>query len=325
MRLFAVLCCLVLPNLWACEDAVLSHRDAALDGDLADGGIASDVGPLDAGADAGPRDGGADAGTDVGTDSGTDVGVDAGPATPCPRARVTTPGETLNVRPAPNTSMAPTASLPDGYIVDVVDMVRGEEIGGVDLWFQIGSPAGDGFVFSTFVTCTEEMRPMDDGAYYAPFACGTSHRVSQAPGGGTSHTGRSMWAFDFAMGLNTPVHAMRAGTVTFTHGSTGPGDPCYSGGGPECNPATNFVIIQHADRSTAAYLHLNGVEVTVGTMVPRGARLGVSGSTGYSTGPHLHAEVRGNCPTSYCTTVAFTMVDVGSPAAGTTVTSGNCP
>ena len=135
-----------------------------------------------------------------------------------------------------------------------------------------------------------------------------------------------MWAFDFGMGVNTPIHAMRAGTVTRIHDSTGPGDPCYGGGGSSCGPEANFVVIQHADGSTASYKHLNGVEVAVGARVERGARIGISGSTGYSTGPHLHAEVRGNCPTeNYCMTVAFTMADIGSPAAGTTVTSGNCP
>src|SRR5690349_354772 len=80
-----------------------------------------------------------------------DVGSmpDAGPPPPaCPRIRVVTPGEVLNVRPTPSTAMAVIGTLPDGAIVEVVDTVHGESIGGVDLWFQIASPSVSGFVFS---------------------------------------------------------------------------------------------------------------------------------------------------------------------------------
>lgn len=270
-----------------------------------------------------------DAQSDLDAGAGTDaaVAVDAGPPPPpCPRARVNTPGEVLNVRPDASTSNAPVGTLPHGYLVEVVAMVRGQNIGGVDLWFQVASPIARGFVLSSFANCTDDEIPEDDGLYYMPFACGASYRVTQSPGGSTSHTGRSAHAFDFGVPLNTPIDASRSGRVTGVRTATGPGDACYGGGGPSCAAATNWVILQHPDGNTSAYYHLNSSTMTVGTEVRRGDVIGASGSTGYSTGPHLHLEVRGNCPTEiFCQTIPFSMADIGVPAAPVTVTSGNCP
>ena len=229
-----------------------SHLDAG----------AADVGSTDAGVDTGPMDGSVDASVPM---------LDAGPPPPsCPRARVIAPGDVLNVRPDPSTDRAPLGALPDGYLVEVVDMVRGESIGGEDLWFEITSPIASGFVFAAFTMCTEDEIPADDGNYYVPFACGASVRVTQGPGGSTSHTGRSAY--------------------------------------------------------TTTYLHINSSSMSVGTEVLRGDVIAASGSTGYSTGPHLHLALRGNCPTDpYCQSIPLTMADVGMPAAPVTVTSGNCP
>lgn len=291
--------------------AVDGQSDATLNSDSSPGSDAgSDGGPV--GADAGTRD--------------TGVEVDAGPPPPsCPRARVNTPGEVLNVRPDPSTGSPPVGTLPHAYLVEVVAMVRGQAIDGADLWFEIASPIASGFVFATFAECTDDEIPADDGNYYMPFACGASHRVTQSPGGATSHTGRSAHAFDFGVPLNTPIHAARAGRVTAVRTATRPGNPCYNGGGVSCAPETNWVILQHPDGNTSAYYHLNDSAMTVGTEVRRGEVIGASGSTGYSTGPHLHLEVRGDCPTViFCQTIPFTMADIGSPAAPTTATSGNC-
>ena len=244
---------------------------------------------------------------------------------PCPRIRVNAPGEVLNIRPSPSTAMPVIGTLPHGALADVVSMVRGESIGGVDLWYEIRSSAGNGFVFSSFAVCTSDEPPADTG-YYVPFACGARMRVTQSPGGGTSHTGRAMYAYDFGAALETPIHAMRGGTVTYVFTDTGPGDPCYDGGGSSCGPLANLVIVQHADGTTAAYKHINSSTVSVGQAVRQGDVLARSGSTGYSTGPHLHAEVRAGCPTTvYCDTIPFSFSDVGSPSADTTVTSGTCP
>ncbi|MEM8507780.1 MAG: peptidoglycan DD-metalloendopeptidase family protein [Bacteroidota bacterium] len=53
----------------------------------------------------------------------------------------------------------------------------------------------------------------------------------------------------------------------------------------------NYVIIQHEDGYSSKYLHLNGRNVNAGDPVVLGATIGYVGSTGKSTGPHLHFEI----------------------------------
>ena len=87
------------------------------------------------------------------------------------------------------------------------------------------------------------------------------------------HTG-----VDFAAGYGTPVVAARSGRVV----SAG-----YDAGG-----FGNLVVISHGGGVTSWYAHLNRIRVGSGAYVGQGARIGDVGATGFSTGPHLHFEVR---------------------------------
>jgi murein DD-endopeptidase MepM/ murein hydrolase activator NlpD len=53
-----------------------------------------------------------------------------------------------------------------------------------------------------------------------------------------------------------------------------------------------FIEVAHGDGFTSFYAHLSRVDVTTGARVDAGEAIGAVGSTGYSTGPHLHFEVR---------------------------------
>lgn len=254
------------------------------------------------------------------------------PGAECPRVRVTVAaGSSLNVRESASTSGAIVGSVPRNAILTVVDRVVGEEVSGNSEWFQITSDDVAGFVSGAYATCTTDEAPVlaPPDAYRLPLACGTSAKISQGNGGSTSHQGKAYYAYDFAIPLNTPLVAMADGIVIYTFDETGPGDPCYNGGGSSCFPYANYVVLEHGDGTASIYKHLNAVHVTVGELVPSGATVGLSGSTGYSTGPHAHVMRQEECgAATSCQSIQVAFADVpgnGIPKTGQTVTSGNCP
>lgn len=62
----------------------------------------------------------------------------------------------------------------------------------------------------------------------------------------------------------------------------------YNGG------AGNYIIVDHGNGTRTVYKHLSSIEVRTGQSVRQGQRIGGVGSTGASTGPHLHFEVHRN-------------------------------
>lgn len=54
----------------------------------------------------------------------------------------------------------------------------------------------------------------------------------------------------------------------------------------------NLVIVEHSDGSRTWYAHLSRIDVRSGQRVDRAKLLGAVGSTGHSSGPHLHFEIR---------------------------------
>jgi murein DD-endopeptidase MepM/ murein hydrolase activator NlpD len=81
--------------------------------------------------------------------------------------------------------------------------------------------------------------------------------------------------------MGAPILASAPGTVIVAKSSG------FNGGYGE------MVIIQHDNGTQTLYAHLSSVKVSVGQQVDRGQVIGGMGSTGRSTGPHLHFEVRG--------------------------------
>ena len=104
-------------------------------------------------------------------------------------------------------------------------------------------------------------------------------RVSPGGIGSTNHRGVDIG------GVSTTSAAMatKAGKVilakTVVYGS-------YGGSG-----YGNYVVVDHGGGYTTLYAHLTSVSVSVGQMVGQGDTVGITGSTGNSTGPHLHYEV----------------------------------
>ena len=103
---------------------------------------------------------------------------------------------------------------------------------------------------------------------------GFGFRSDPFTGGGAMHAG-----LDFKGPVGTPILSAAEGRVTFAGFNGGYG---------------KTVEITHANGLLTRYAHLSGVHVTRGQMVHRGLQIGRMGSTGRSTGSHLHFEVRLN-------------------------------
>ncbi len=90
--------------------------------------------------------------------------------------------------------------------------------------------------------------------------------------------GRIHQGIDIAAPIGTPIYAAASGTVEYA----GWNDGGYG----------NMIDIRHADGTITRYAHLNAVYVRAGQTVSQAQPIAAMGSTGFSTGPHLHFEIR---------------------------------
>ena len=102
------------------------------------------------------------------------------------------------------------------------------------------------------------------------------------PAGNHYLSGNDYWSghlgIDIAAGEGAPIAAADSGVVVFAGWANG-------GYG-------NMVMIDHGNGYQTLYAHMSSVNVSCGRSVSKGATIGYAGSTGNSTGPHLHFEVR---------------------------------
>ena len=108
-------------------------------------------------------------------------------------------------------------------------------------------------------------------AYSTGVTCAYGPRVHPINGNKSFHYG-----VDLAAGMNTEIYATKSGTVT---GAT------YG----EANGY--YVTINHGDGYSSIYAHMTNYVVSVGDSVKQGQLIGYVGTTGWSTGPHLHFEI----------------------------------
>ena len=100
-------------------------------------------------------------------------------------------------------------------------------------------------------------------------------RASPGGIGSTNHKGIDIGG----VGYTTEIHAAKAGTVIVSQYSRSYG---------------NYVVVSHGSGNTTLYAHMSSRKVSVGQYVNQGDVLGITGSTGNSTGPHLHFEITEN-------------------------------
>lgn len=116
--------------------------------------------------------------------------------------------------------------------------------------------------------------PSDRPADVAMVTSSYGYRRDPFTGTGAFHSG-----LDFRGQMGTPIHAASAGRVSFTGVKAGYG---------------NTVEVDHGQGMITRYAHLSGFDVRPGQSVRAGDTIARMGSTGRSTGPHLHFEVRMN-------------------------------
>jgi len=125
-----------------------------------------------------------------------------------------------------------------------------------------------------------QLNPATSGGYIWP----TTSRYVTSPVGGraspggigsTNHKGIDIGRVYY----NSEVKAAKAGVVLTSAYSSSYG---------------NYIVISHGTGNTTLYAHLSSRKVSAGQKVSQGQVIGITGSTGNSTGPHLHFEIREN-------------------------------
>lgn len=124
-----------------------------------------------------------------------------------------------------------------------------------------------GATFASYTVSAPATVPVN-GRLTSPFG----YRTNPVSGNYGFHTG-----IDLAAPEGTPVAAAYGGSVT----DSGENDVWGK-----------YVLIKHSDGFETYYCHLNEIYADEGTVLKKGETLGLVGSTGWSTGPHLHFEVR---------------------------------
>ena len=162
------------------------------------------------------------------------------------------------------------------------DMVNGRK----GRWVLVRrTNADEGWIFSTAFekpVPAGKPVPQETAGSAKKFAVPTEGRVSSKFGWRVDPVSKKPQQFhggiDIACPTGTPVNASADGEVKISE---------FNNGG-----YGNLIVIQHEKDLATYYGHLSARNVTPGTKVKKGQRIGAVGATGYVTGPHLHFEIR---------------------------------
>jgi murein DD-endopeptidase MepM/ murein hydrolase activator NlpD len=220
---------------------------------------------------------------------------------------VVTSGTPLNARSGPSASSAWTGTVRNGANVSIVCRTAGQFISGTvtntGYWDRLSD---NSFVSDAYVRrrdfpipkCPTAMPlPAATGAWTLPVAAGliSGFRTANRP----AHDG-----VDLGAPRNTAIRAASAGTVIRVVCNVSKGS-CDVDGSSALSGCGWYVEVQHPGTIVTRYCHLvRRPPVTVGQAVARGTILGHVGTSGSSSGPHLHFEVHGGVPATKANAVS---------------------
>jgi hypothetical protein len=165
--------------------------------------------------------------------------------------------------------------------------------------------------------------PTTPNSYRLPWTHGVSMQLTQDCNDAccADHVGNDEYAWDFANGSSFVVRAARAGTITHFKLSSSTG--C---GTSTCANDANMIVVDHGDGTQAIYMHLAHASaqggLTCGAKVTQGQPLAMAGTTGWSTGIHLHfqvSQVHAGAPTCECGADGLGCADTWNPYTSTWV------
>lgn len=164
-------------------------------------------------------------------------------------------------------SLAPALSPADGTATATPSVLVEEEVRAME-----GAVAAPGEDVTAFVAPIPDI---SSGRFRMPLVTfAVTDRYGARRGAGLIHGG-----IDMALDSHSPIYAACAGTVSFTG---------YSGS------YGNFVTVDCGEGWSTLYGHMSAITSVQGQAVAQGAQIGITGSTGFSTGEHLHFEIRYN-------------------------------
>ncbi|ADR22936.1 hypothetical protein MATR_32150 [Marivirga tractuosa] len=149
---------------------------------------------------------------------------------------------------------------------------------------------GTSFDFNFLYNIGDQSLEVDtEFPYLLPFKHGKRVRVGQGNNGAGTHRGIN--AIDFNLEIGDSIYAARSGIVVEVKEDSNVG-----GNDPKFEPYGNFIKVYHDDGTIGSYVHLvqKGSFVKKGDQIQKGQLIGISGNTGWSSGPHLHFMVAQN-------------------------------
>jgi murein DD-endopeptidase MepM/ murein hydrolase activator NlpD len=213
--------------------------------------------------------------------------------------QVATGGTSLRARSGPSSDFAQTGAIAEGKYLSIVCQVVGQHVDGsirsTRVWNRLPnlSYVSDAFVkrswFKIPVCSATTVPRLPATSWTVPVTAGlvSGFRTSSRP----THDG-----VDLGAARNTPIKAVAAGIVirVVCNAST---NNCDVDGSRNISGCGWYAEIQHTGRIVTRYCHMvRRPSVRVGQSVARGQIIGYVGTSGSSSGPHLHFEVHLNAP-----------------------------